>query len=95
MAPFVACHEHEAEHCPAKDPPNGATLLNRFGKPSAWQPSEEIPSEPIVEGEHMRHMIVRFDSKDRVDKFVKPFAMMGCVTGEPATTRVRVVASGG
>ncbi len=95
MALFVIRHQHEAERCPAKDPFMGAMLLNHLSRPNVRQHGVEIQSEAIVEGEHALYMIVESSDQGRVAEFVKPFAMLGSVDVYPASTCVRVVASGG
>jgi DMSO/TMAO reductase YedYZ molybdopterin-dependent catalytic subunit len=95
MALFVVHHQHDAERCPAKDPFMGAMLLNHLSRPNVRQYGVAIQSEAIIEGKHALYMIVESNNQDRVNEFVKPFAMVGSVAVHPASTCVRVVASGG
>jgi len=95
MALFVVRHQHEAEHCPARDPEMGAGLLNYLSRPNVSRHGVEIRGEAVVEREHTLYMIVESGGEDRVREFMKPFAMAGPVDVYPASTCARVVASGG
>lgn len=95
MALFVVRHQHDAERCPAKDPYMGAALLNHLSRPNVRQHGVEIQSEAIVEEEHALYMIVESSDEEHVAEFMQPFAMVGSVGVYPASTCVRVVASGG
>jgi len=95
MALFVVRHQHDAERCPAQDPYMGAMLLNHLSRPSVRRHGVEIQAEAIVEGEHALHMIVESTNAERVTAFMAPFAMVGSVAVSPASTCVKVVASGG
>ena len=95
MPLFIVRHEHDAERCPATDPYMGATLLNYLSRPTVRAHGIEIHGEAVVQGEHTLYMIVEADAQSAVDEFVKPFGMVGSVDIYPASTCVRVVASGG
>ncbi len=95
MALYVVRHQHEAKNCPAKDPYMGAMLLNHLSRPNVQSYGVKIQSEAIVEGEHALYMIIESSDEERVTEFMKPFAMVGSVGVYPASTCVRVVASGG
>src|SRR5262249_61269371 len=86
---------HEAERCPATDPYMGATLLNYLSRPNVRQHGVTIQGEAVVQGEHTLYMIVEASDEDRVRAFMGPFAQAGTVDVFPASTCVRVVASGG
>src|SRR5215813_8105429 len=95
MALFIVRHRHEAERCPATDPYMGATLLNYLSRPNVRQHGITIQGEAVVRGEHTLYMIVESSDQDRVRAFMGPFAQAGTVDVYPASTCVRVVASGG
>jgi hypothetical protein len=95
MALFVVRHQHEAERCPAQDAVRGAMLLNYLSRPNIRQRGVAIQGEAVVEGEHTLYMIVESSDEDRVRAFMSPFAEAGSVDVYPASTCVRVVASGG
>ncbi len=95
MALFIVRHQHQAERCPAADPDMGATLLNYLSRPNVRLHDVEIRGEAIIQGEHTLYMIVESSHQDRVNEFMKPFAMAGPVDVYPASTCARVVASGG
>src|SRR5262245_680526 len=95
MALFIVRHRHEAERCPATDPYMGATLLNYLSRPNVRQHGVTIQGEAVVQGEHTLYMIIESSDEDRVRAFMAPFAQAGTVDIFPASTCVRVVASGG
>lgn len=70
-------------------------LLNHLSRPNVREHGIEIQSEAIVEGDHTLYMIVDASDEASVVKFMKPFAEVGSVEVSPASTCVRVVASGG
>src|SRR5213592_633008 len=95
MALFIVRHQHAAERCPATDPEMGALLLNHLSRPNVRKHGIEIHGEAVVQGEHTLYMIVESSDEDRVRSFMRPFAEAGTVDVFPASTCVRVVASGG
>lgn len=95
MALFLVRHEHEPEHCPAGDADMGAMLLNHLGRPNVRAHGVAIQGEAVVQGEHTLFLIVESDDEGRVRDFMAPFAAAGSVDVYPASTCVRVVASGG
>lgn len=95
MALFVVRHQHDSGDCPAKDPLMGAMLLNHLSRPNVRRYGLEIQSEAIVEGEHALYMVVESNDEARVIEFMRPFSAVGSVAIQPASTCVRVVASGG
>ena len=95
MGLFIVRHQHEAERCPATDPDLGAMLLNYLSRPNVRRHGVTIQGEAVVQGEHKLYMIVESSDADRVRAFMAPFARAGTVDVYPASTCVRVVASGG
>jgi DMSO/TMAO reductase YedYZ molybdopterin-dependent catalytic subunit len=95
MSLFVVRHQHEAERCPARDPEMGAMLLNYLSRPNVRRHGIDIQGEAVAQGEHTLYMIIESDDADRVRAFMRPFAEAGSVDVYPASTCVRVVASGG
>jgi DMSO/TMAO reductase YedYZ molybdopterin-dependent catalytic subunit len=92
---FVVRHEHTADACPAEDPLVGAALLNHLSGPNVRRYGIQIRGEAVVEGEHALYMIVEAEDEDLVRRFLQPFAQAGTVDVYPASSCVRVVASGG
>src|SRR5437667_762301 len=95
MALFVVRHHHSAEHCPAQDPEMGAMLLNHLSRPNVRQHGVEIKGEAVVQGEHTLYLIAEADDEGRLRAFMQPFQTAGSLHVYPASTCVRVVASGG
>src|SRR5712692_3087863 len=95
MALFVVRHQHEAERCPATDAEMGAMLLNYLSRPNVRRHGVNIQGEAVAQGEHTLYMIIESSDEDRVRAFMRPFAEAGSVDVYPASTCVRVVASGG
>ena len=73
----------------------GAMLLNYLSRPNVRQHGITIQGEAVVRGEHTLYMIVESSDEERVRAFMTPFAQAGTVEVHPASTCVRVVASGG
>jgi Oxidoreductase molybdopterin binding domain/Domain of unknown function (DUF3303) len=95
MALFIVRHEHGASACPAQDPYMGAMLLNHLSRPNVRKHGLEIQGEAVVQGEHTLYMILESSDESRIREFMKPFEQAGTVDVYPASTCVRVVASGG
>src|SRR5262245_22428469 len=95
MALFVVRHQHAAEQCPAQDPFMGARLLNYLSRPNVRQHGVQIQGEAVVQGEHTVYFIAEAADEERLRAFLQPFQMAGSVDIYPASTCVRVVASGG
>jgi len=95
MGLFIVRHQHDAERCPATDPFMGAMLLNYLSRPNVRQHGVNIQGEAVIQGEHTLYMIVESSDEGRVRAFMRPFAEAGTVDVYPASTCVRVVASGG
>jgi DMSO/TMAO reductase YedYZ molybdopterin-dependent catalytic subunit len=95
MSLFIVRHEHQPDRCPAADPLMGAALLNHLSRPNLRKHGIEIQGEAVAQGQHALYMIIDADSEDRVRGFLEPFAQAGTVEVFPASTCVRVVASGG
>jgi len=95
MGLFIVRHQHQAERCPATDPYMGAMLLNYLSRPNVRQHGITIQGEAVVRGEHTLYMIVDSSDEEHVRAFMTPFAQAGTVDVYPASTCVRVVASGG
>jgi DMSO/TMAO reductase YedYZ molybdopterin-dependent catalytic subunit len=95
MALFVVRHQHAAEGCPARDPLMGARLLNYLSRPNVRQYGVQIQGEAVVQGEHTVYFIVEAADEAGLRAFMQPFQMAGSLDIYPASTCVRVVASGG
>jgi DMSO/TMAO reductase YedYZ molybdopterin-dependent catalytic subunit len=94
VALFVVKHLHAAERCPARDPYQGASLLNHLSRPSVAQFGVKIRGEAVVKGEHTLYLIVEADDESQVRGFLRPFESAGSVDVYPASTCAWVVASG-
>lgn len=92
MALFVIRHQHDAQHCPARDPQSGADLLNHLSRPNVWRMGLQIRGEAVIQGEHTLYLIVEAESEERVQAFMEPFARAGSVKIQPAATCAGVVA---
>jgi len=92
---FIVRHQHPVEGCPAQDPLLGASLLNHLSRPNVRRFGLQIHGEAVVQGEHTMYMIVEAADEGRLRAFLQPFQMAGSVDIYPASTCVRVVASGG
>jgi DMSO/TMAO reductase YedYZ molybdopterin-dependent catalytic subunit len=92
---FIVRHQHPAEGCPAQDPLMGASLLNHLSRPNVRRFGLQIHGEAVVQGEHTMYMIVEAADEGLLRAFLQPFQMAGSVDIYPASTCVRVVASGG
>jgi len=95
MGLFIVRHEHPSDRCPATDPFMGAGLLNHLSRPNLREHGIEIHGEAVVQGQHALFMIIEAEREERVRSFLEPFAQAGTVEIYPASTCVRVVASGG
>jgi hypothetical protein len=95
MALFVARHEHPADRCPAADPRMGAMLLTHLSADNAAANGVSIQAEAVVDGAHTLYLIVEADGKERVERFLAPFAQAGSVEVLPASPCEAVVARGG
>jgi len=73
----------------------GAMLLNYLSRPNVRTHGVTIHGEAVVQNEHTLYMIVESSDEARVHAFMEPFAEAGSVDVYPASTCVRVVASGG
>jgi DMSO/TMAO reductase YedYZ molybdopterin-dependent catalytic subunit len=94
VALFVVKHLHAAERCPARDPYQGASLLNHLSRPSVAHFGVKIRGEAVVKGEHTLYLIVDADDESQVRGFLAPFESAGSVDVYPASTCAGVVASG-
>jgi DMSO/TMAO reductase YedYZ molybdopterin-dependent catalytic subunit len=95
MPLYVVHHRHDATTCPAEDPERGAQLLNWVSRPNARRQGIEIQGEAVPVGGHALYMILEAPDEDHVRSFMQPFAQVGSVEIQPASTCARVVASGG
>jgi len=73
----------------------GASLLNHLSRPNVRKFGLQIQGEAVAQGEHTMYLIVEADDEARLRDFMQPFAKAGSLDIYPASTCVRVVASGG
>src|SRR4051794_14173611 len=95
MALFIVRHQHAADGCPAQDPFMGARLLNHLSQPNVRKFGVQIHGEAVVQGEHTMFLIVEAVDEVGLRAFMQPFETAGSLDIYPASTCVRVVASGG
>ena len=95
MALFVALHQHSAERCPAADPQTGSMLLGHLSSESASAQGVTIQAEAVVNDAHTLYLIVEADNRDRVERFMAPFAQAGTVQVLPASSCEAVIGRGG
>jgi DMSO/TMAO reductase YedYZ molybdopterin-dependent catalytic subunit len=95
MPLFIVRHQHSPDGCPAQDPLLGASLLNHLSRPNVRRFGLRIQGEAVVQGAHTMYLIVEADDEARLRAFMQPFEMAGSLDIYPASTCVRVVASGG
>jgi DMSO/TMAO reductase YedYZ molybdopterin-dependent catalytic subunit len=95
MSLFIVRHDHDSDRCPAADPLVGASLLNHLSRPNLRDHGIEIRGEAVVQGQHAMFMILEAEDEEHLRTFLAPFAQAGTIEVLPASTCVRVVASGG
>ena len=95
MPLFIVRHQHDAEHCPAKDPAMGAMLLGHMSRPNVARHGLKIQGEAVVRGAHTMFFIAEAADESLVEAFVAPFRQAGSVDVMAASTCAGVVASGG
>jgi len=95
MALYVVQHRHDASSCPAEDPDEAAQLLNWVSRPNAKRQGIEIRAEAVPIGDHALYLILEARDDEQVRQFMQPFARVGTVDIQAASTCARVVASGG
>ena len=77
MALFIISHQHDAEHCPARDPYAGASLLNHLTRANARQHGIQIQAEAVAQHEHALYLIVESVDEERARAFFKPLEGAG------------------
>src|SRR5438105_165584 len=95
MALYVVQHRHDASSCAAEDPDEAAQLLNWVSRPNAKRHGIEIRAEAVPIGDHALYLILEARDDEQVRQFMQPFARVGTVDIQAASTCARVVASGG
>jgi len=77
MSLYVVRHQHDADHCPARDPAMGAMLLQHLSARNASKYGIQIHGDAVVDGQHTLFLIL--DSKDagQVSRFMEPFQNAG------------------
>ncbi len=95
MSLFVTRHQHAAERCPATDPQMGSMLLQHVSPASAATYGITIQGEAVINDAHTFYMIVDAPDRERVERFMAPFAQAGSVEVLPASTCEAVIGRGG
>jgi len=72
----------------------GAMLLTHLSADNAAANGVRIQAEAVVDGAHTLYLIVEADGKERVERFLAPFAQAGSVEVLPASPCEAVVARG-
>jgi len=91
MSLFVTRHQHSAERCPAADPAMGSMLLQHVSQTNAATYGITIQGEAVINDAHTFYMILESPDRERVDRFMAPFAQAGSVEVFPASTCEAVV----
>jgi DMSO/TMAO reductase YedYZ molybdopterin-dependent catalytic subunit len=73
----------------------GAGLLNHLSRPNVRKFGLQIQAEAVAQGEHTMYLIVEATDETRLREFLQPFKIAGSLDIYPASTCVRMVASGG
>ena len=94
MARFMVRHAHPPERCPARDPYEGAKLLNHLSRGNVARFGVRIHGEAVVKGEHTLYMIAEAADESQLRRFLAPFDKAGSVDIFPASTYAAVAASG-
>ena len=94
MARFVVRHAHPPERCSARDPYEGAKLLNRLSRGNAARFGVQIHGEAVVKGEHTLYLIAEAADESQLRRFLAPFEETGSLDIFPASTCATVAASG-
>jgi hypothetical protein len=95
MSLFVVQHRHEAARCPARDPNMAPMLLRHLAPANAGTYGITIHGEAVVNGAHTLYLIVDGPDRERVSRFMQPFAQAGTVEILPASPCETVVQRGG
>jgi len=94
MARFVVRHAHPPEQCPARDPYEGAKLLNHLSRGNVARFGVRIQGEAVVKGEHTLYLIAEAADESQLRRFLAPFEKSGSVAIFSASTCAAVAASG-
>jgi hypothetical protein len=95
MSLFVVQHRHEADRCPARDPRMAQMLLTHLSPQNAESFGLTIHAEAVVNNAHTFFMIVDGPDRERVNRFMQPFAQAGTVEILPASPCEMVISRGG
>lgn len=95
MSLFVALHSHSPERCPASDPQMAPMLLAHLAAENAATYDISIEAEAVVNDAHTLYLIVEAPDRERVERFMAPFAQAGSVDVMPASSCATVVSRGG
>jgi hypothetical protein len=94
MALFIVEHEHDGDHCPARDPSMGKMLLQHLEPANAKHQGVHIHADAVQSGAHRFVLIVDGADKETIQRFMAPFAQAGSVKVSPASTCEAVVERG-
>jgi hypothetical protein len=95
MSLFVVEHQHQPDHCPARDPQMAAMLLQHLSAENAAGFDLSIRAEAVVNNAHRLFMIVDAPDPEAVNRFMQPFAQAGTVEVLAASSCETVVSRGG
>jgi hypothetical protein len=91
MSLYFVEHKHSAETCPTQDRDMMLMLGQHVTQENADSFGIRIRSDIVHPGEHRMMMVLEAGSREPVDKFVAPFAMVGSVEVKEVTTCEEVV----
>ncbi|HLH69044.1 MAG TPA: DUF3303 family protein [Candidatus Dormibacteraeota bacterium] len=72
----------------------GGMLLSHLSADNATANGIDIRAEAVVDNAHTLYLIVEADTRERVERFLAPFAQVGNVEVLPASPCEAVVARG-
>jgi hypothetical protein len=94
MPLFVVHHTHSPETCPAADRAAAPMLLQHLSKENAARFGVTIHGEAVIDGGHALYLIVDAGDREKVSRYMQPFAQAGSVTVMPASHCEVVVGRG-
>jgi len=95
MSLYFVRHQHEAEHCPAKDPQMGQMLLEHLTRNNARKFGVDLIGEAVLDAQHTLVLIAEAEDVEYLNNFMTPFARAGTVEVTPASSCEAVVARQG
>lgn len=91
MSLYVVKHQHDAETCPARDPNIAPMLAQHVSAQNVSQHGLNLHGEAVIDGGHTLYLIVDSPDEETVAQFMAPFAQMGSVEVQAASSCEQVV----